>query len=80
MKKHSYRMLQNGPRDIVQARMSNGTYFRCASKPATIKMFGLLILRFAMLLDLSYSRTEILMIHKEAFKKMSLSPALVVLR
>lgn len=45
-------MLHKGPRDIIQVRMSNGTcFFRCASKPTIIKTFGLLILRFAMLLD-----------------------------
>lgn len=50
MKKQNYRRLQNGPRDIVQVKMSNGTYFfRCGSKPTIIKRFGLL--RFAMLLD-----------------------------
>ena len=52
MKKQNYMILQNGPRDIVRVRMSNGTYFfRYVSKPTIIKRLGLLILRFAMLLD-----------------------------
>jgi len=82
MKRQNYRMLQNGPSNTVQVRMSNATcFFQCASKPTIIKTFGLSILRFAMLNKiLSYSRTERVMIHKEAFKKMSLSPALEQLR
>lgn len=54
MKKQHYRMLQNGRRDIVQVKMSNGTFFRCASNLTLIKRLGLLILRFAMLLDFKF--------------------------
>lgn len=52
MKERSYTTLHSGPKVIVQVRMSNGTYLRGASKPTiVVTRFGLLILRFAMLLD-----------------------------